>query len=164
MKKTLLIALLSLTTAISSLYATQSLTFSGPSTWTPGTSIVLSTTDTFSGFGGGSFGLSYWLQVNNAIAPFLTITGFTYFTWGGPFPPPPSLFPISFTDSSGADAGFLSTHAAEGRTGDLGASGGLIPDGSYHVTDITFALATNALAGTYTLRTTTATPRGSIQV
>ena len=40
----------------------------------------------------------------------------------------------------------------------------LVPDGSYHVMDITFALAAGAPIGTYTLHTTTASPRGSIQV
>jgi hypothetical protein len=165
MKRTLLVAVVGLTTAICPLYATQSLSFSGPTTWTPGTSIVLSTTDTYSGFGGGSWGLSYWVQVNNAIARFLTITGFTKFTFGAPDPPPPWLFPMSFTSTSGADAGFRTTTAADGSsTTDLGGSDMLIPDGSYHVTDVTFALAANAPAGTYTLRTTTAEPRGSIQV
>src|ERR1043166_4538660 len=140
MKKTLLIALLSLTTAISSLYATQSLTFSGPSTWTPGTSIVLSTTDTYSGFGGGSFGLLYWVQVNNTIAPFLSITGASFFTFIDPSQPIP-VFPLSFIENAGTDPGFLTTRAEDGHTGDLGGSGPLVLDGSYHVTDVTFALA-----------------------
>lgn len=146
MKRTLLTALVSLTFTMSSLYATtQNLSFSGPTAWTQGTSIVLSTTDTYSGFGGGSWGLSYFLQDDNAIDPFLLVTGVTYYTfsiatYNGPFP----------------------VHVGDI---DYGASSGtLIPDGSYHVTDITFALAANAPAGTYTLRTTTASPRGSIQV
>src|SRR5437016_7084167 len=50
------------------------------------------------------------------------------------------------------------------RTVDLGATGGLTPDGTYQVTAVTFALAANAPMGTYTLRTTTASPRGSIQI
>ena len=41
----------------------------------------------------------------------------------------------------------------------------LIPDGNYNdITDITFALAANAPGGIYTLRSTTASPRVSIQV
>lgn len=57
---------------------------------------------------------------------------------------------------------------ANGDTGTLGAGPNpfvLVPDGTYpDITDITFALAANAPAGTYTLRTTTASPRGSEQI
>ena len=166
MKKTLLIALIGLTTAMSSLYATQSLSFSGPTNWTPGTSITLQTNDVFTNFG-GSYGLSYWLMVNNAIAPFLTITSLTYhnpFTDGNNI----GTFPFSFNSTSGADAGFMTTTTANGQSGDLGATSNplvLVPDGTYNdITDIAFALAAGAPVGTYTLRTTTASPRGSIQV
>jgi hypothetical protein len=143
--KTALLAVIGLTISMCSLQATQSLSFSGPSTWTPGTSVVLSTQDTYSGFGGGSWGLSYFLTVDNTIDPFLWVTGVSYFTFtSGTYPGP---FPVHVGDI------------------DYGASSGtLVPDGSYHVTDITFALMANAPAGTYTLRTTTAAPRGSIQV
>src|SRR5438046_7383320 len=74
MKRTLLIALIGLTTAYAA-FAQQSvsLAFSGPTNWTPGTSVTLQCTDTFLNFG-GSFGLSYWLEVSNALAPSLTIT------------------------------------------------------------------------------------------
>lgn len=140
---------------VSSLLAQQSanLSFSGPTTWTPGTSVTLAVQDTFSL--GGSYGLSYWLQVSSAVAPSLTITGLTYFP---PFPtgytgPFPILFNIP------GEPGFM------GESPDLGSGGNMVvPDGSYHILDITFALAANAPTGTYTLRTTTASPRGSIQV
>jgi len=165
MKKTLLIALIALTTTLSSLYATQSLSFTGPTAWNPGTSIVLSVTDTYSGFGAGSYGLSYWAQVSNAIAPSLSITGLTYFTFtdGNNI----GTFPFQFNSNSGADSGYMSTTTANGQSGDLGGTSNplvTVPDGMYHVTDITFALAAGAPVGTYTLRTTTASPRGSIQV
>jgi hypothetical protein len=166
MKKLLLIALIGLTTAMSSVYATQALTFTGPSSWTPGTSITLQTNDIFTNFG-GSYGLSYWLQVNNALAPFLTITSLTYHT---PFTDGNNIgtFPFSFNSTSGADAGFMTTTTANGQSGDLGATSNplvLVPDGTYNdITDITFALAAGAPGGTYTLRTTTASPRGTIQV
>jgi hypothetical protein len=159
-----LLAVIGLTISMCSLQATQSLSFSGPTTWTPGASIVLSTTDTYSGFAGGSWGLSYWVQVNTAIASFLTIADVAHFTFTDEHLPL-LVFPLSFDSTSGADTGFRTTTAADGHTGDLGGSSSApIPDGSYHVTDITFALAANAPAGTYTLRTTTANPRGSIQV
>ena len=80
MKRTLLATIFGLTITMSSLYAggiIPQLTFTGPSNWTPGTSITLQCNNDFESFG-GSYGLSYWLQVNNAIAPFLTITSLTY--------------------------------------------------------------------------------------
>lgn len=166
MKKTLLIALIGLTTTLSSLYATQSLSFTGPSVWNVGTSVTLSVTDTYSGFGPGSWGLSYWLQLQSAIAPFISITGASYFTFTDPNYAPAPTFPVNFTSTSGADAGYLTTAETGGqmRTVDLGGTGGQTQDGTYHITDITFALAGNAPLGTYTMRTTTASPRGSIQV
>lgn len=170
MKKILLITLVGLTTAINSLCATQTLSITGPTDWTPGTSITLSVTDSYSGFGIGSFGLSYWLEVSSALAPFLTITGVTYFN---PFTDanyaPAPTFPVGFTDTSGADAGFLTTREPTGqmRTVDLGATSYPfvpVPDGTYHITDITFFLAAGAPFGFYQLRTTTASPRSSVQV
>ena len=163
MKKALLITLMVVTSAIYPVYATQSLSFSGPTTWIPGASIVLAVQDTYGNLG-GSYGLSYWVQVNTTIAPFLTITGVTNYIFNDVIYPP---FPWYFNTTSGADPGYLSTTTVDGRSGDLGATTNplsLIPDGSYHVTDITFCLTANAPAGTYTLRTTTANPRGSVQV
>ena len=56
-----------------------------------------------------------------------------------------AAFPRDFSSTSGADPGFLSTMEHGGsNTGDLGATSNplvLVPDGSYHVTDITLALA-----------------------
>jgi hypothetical protein len=166
MKKTLLIALISLTMAMNSLYATISLSLSGPTNWTPGTSVTLQCTDTFLNFG-GSYGLSYWLEVNNALAPFLRITSLTYHQ---PFPDGNNIgtFPFSFNSTSGADAGFLSTTTANGQSGDLGATSTnlvLIPDGTYpDITDITFSLAAGAPIGTFTLRTTDLNTKPSEQV
>jgi hypothetical protein len=144
-----------------------SLSFTGPTNWAPGTSITLQTNDTFVL---ESSGLSYWLQVNNAIAPFLTITSLAYnqpFTDPNSYPPFGRL-PFSFNSTSGADAGFMTTTTADGFSGDLGATTdplGPVPGGTYlDITDISFALAANAPGGTYTLRTTTAAPRGSVQV
>jgi hypothetical protein len=169
MKKLLVIALIGLTTAMSSVYATQQLTFTGPASWTPGTSITLQTNDIYSGFGGGSYGLSYWLEVSNALSSFLTITSLTYH---GPFTDGNNIgsFPFTFNATSGADAGFMTTNTnnTPAQTGDLGATSNplvLVPDGTYNdITDITFSLAANAPGGTYTLKTTTLNPRSSIQV
>jgi hypothetical protein len=170
MKRTVLITLIGLTFAMNSLFATVSLSLNGPTNWTPGTSITLQTNDTFLNFG-GSYGLSYWLEVNNALAPFLTITGLTYHQpFTDPNYAPLPTFPVGFTDNSGADAGFLSTREPTGqmRSVDLGATSNplvVIPDGTYtDITDITFALAANAPIGTFTLRTTSAGTRPSLQV
>jgi hypothetical protein len=158
MKKSLLITLISLTSAAASLQAqmSQNLGLSGPTTWTPGASVVLALQDTFSGYGGGSYGFSYWLEVNAAVAPFLTITGITsYPPFSGDNGPYPILFNVVAQDPNFR----VTSHGLGDGNGLM-----LIPDGSYHAEDITFALAAGAPAGTYTLRTTTASPRGSIQV
>ncbi len=166
MKRTLLTTIFGLTIATSSLYAMQTLSISGPGIWMPGTPVTLSVFDTYSGYGSGSWGLWYWLEVSSAFAPFLSITGVSYFTFTDPNYAPAPTFPVNFTSTSGADAGYLTTQETGGqmRTVDLGATGPQVPDGSYHITDITFALAANAPFGIYTLRTTTASPRASIQV
>ena len=149
---------------MNSLYATISLSLNGPTTWTPGTSVTLQCTDSFINFG-GSYGLSYWLEVNTALAPFLTITSLTYHQ---PFPDGNNIgtFPFSFSATSGADPGFMADMAVNG-IGDLGATSAnlvLIPDGTYpDITDITFSLAANAPIGTFTLRTTDMPTRQSIQ-
>jgi hypothetical protein len=155
MKRTLLIALVSMTIAIRSIYATQSLSFSGPTLWTPGTFVTLQCNDIFTNFG-GSYGLSYWLEVNNALAPFLSIVGLTYhspFTDGNNI----GTFPFPFNSLSGADPGFMTTTTSNGQSGDLGATSNplvLVPDGTYlDITDITFQVFPGAPPGSYTLRT-----------
>jgi PEP-CTERM motif len=167
MKRTLLVTLISLTIVATSLFAqtSQTLSISGPSGWVPGTSVTLSVYDTFSGY--SADGLSYWLMASNAIAPSLTITSVAYFTF--PFGNNIGTFPFSFNSTSGADPGFMTTTTANGQSGDLGATASTSmqpppPGVPLHVTDITFAIAANAPIGTYTLRTTTANPRGSLQV
>jgi hypothetical protein len=164
-KKALLFAPIAFMIAVSSLFAQQSttLSFGGPTSWVPGTSVTLAVQDTFSL--GGSYGLSYWLQVDSALAPFLTITGLTCFTFTDAIQE--YGFPFTFTSTAGADPGFMTTLTANGQSGDLGGSNNpltLVPDGSYHVTDITFALAAGTPVGIYTLRTTAANPRSSGQV
>lgn len=156
MKKHWLSTLIGLTFAFSAFaQGSATLSFSGPSTWVPGTSVTLAVQDTFSI--GGSYGYSYWLEVSTIVAPFFTITGETN------LPP----FPIGNNNSYPI---LFNQPGSPGFMGETGSQGGatsppmLVPDGSYHVMDITFALAAGAPAGTYTLRTTTASPRGSIQV
>ena len=55
MKRTVLIALIGLTSACSAFAYPVSLSFSGPTNWTPGTSITLQCNNTFIDIG-GSYG------------------------------------------------------------------------------------------------------------
>ncbi len=155
MKRTLLIAVIDAMMAMSSAFAqthTQSLDFSGPSVWTPGTTITLSTTLAYSGY--SSYGLSYWLEVPNAIAPFLTLNMPTYFTFTDPNNVNP--WPAAFNSGVGARAGYMS----EGN--DLGATSQMIPvppGTDYHITDIPVNILAGAPGGTYTLYSTSNSPR-----
>jgi hypothetical protein len=151
MKKTLLITMIGLTAACNVLAQEQAaLSISGPSSWARGTKVKVAVQDKYFNLG-GSNGFSYWLMVNTTVAPFLAISGLRYFPpfndgYNGPFP--------IFFDQNGVD------------NADLGASPNpvhCVPDGSYHVTDMTFAIAANAPVGTYTLHITTEIPRPSIQ-
>jgi len=150
MKKTLLVTMIGLTAACNVFAQEQAaLSISGPSSWARGTKVTVAVQDKYFNLG-GSDGFSYWLMVNTTVAPFLSITGLKYFPpfnagYNGPFP-------ILF-DQNGVDMV------------DLGATSPFhcVSDGSYHVTDMTFAIAANAPVGTYTLHITTGIPRPSIQ-
>lgn len=153
MKKTLLTAIICATTATSAIFGqhTQSISFSGPSVWMPGTTVNLDVFLTFSGY--NAYGLSYWLEVQNALAPYLAITDIQWFTFLGHGQP---IYPILFT--GGGDPGYSR------ETFDLGGSAfpDYIPSGTYHVTTITFSLADNAPNGTFTMLTTSHNPVPSI--
>jgi hypothetical protein len=129
-------------------------TFSGPTNWVPGTTLQL---DVFVGFSGfNALGISYWLEVPSAIAPSLGITGIEYFTLTDPNAPP--IFPILFTDTAGAQPGYRSTNRDLGATTDPGPGWPPIPSG-YHIATLTFAVASEAALGTYTMFTTSLSPR-----
>jgi hypothetical protein len=157
MKKAFLLAAACFTLATSSIFAGGSaptLSFTGPTNWVPGTSITLSVNLTFSGF--NAFGLSYYIETNNALAPFLSITDLQHFT----FPHGATLtVPILFHPGANGFA-----------TEDTDLGGGIsdptteppVPPGSYHVTDITFFLAAGAPVGMYVIRSSTTNPHASI--
>ena len=156
MKKSLLAAVVCALMASSAVYGqhSQSLAFTGPSSIdvNAGT-FTLNVNLTFAGY--SSFGLSYWLEVDSALAPFLSITGVTYFTFPDPNQMTPN--PAPFSLSSGTTAG----HMREGR--DLGATVNdptmkQVPPNTYHITDITFTLAAGAPTGMFDLRSTTVSP------
>ena len=124
-------------------------------TYSPNSTFTLTTSATFAGY--SASGLSYWLQVPNALAPFLTITGGVYltFTDGNQLD-----YPKTFNDNTGAAAGFLSDKGAA-NSGDLGATtAGAVTPGTYQVTTLSFTLS-GAPAGTYSLQTTNLSPKGS---
>jgi hypothetical protein len=156
MKKTLLVAIVCALTATSPLFAqhTQSLSFSNPGPiQSSGQVFNVTVSLTFAGY--SSFGLSYWLEVPNALAPFLSITGVTYSTFPDPNQTSPNPAPFSLT--SGATAGFM----REGR--DLGATVNdptmkMVPPGTYAITNLQFTLAAGAPVGMFSLRNTTVSP------
>jgi PEP-CTERM motif len=150
MKKTLLTAIICATAAISRLFGqqhVQSMSFSGPTQWIPGTTVNLDASLTFSGY--NAYGLSYWLEVPNALAPYLGITDIQWFTFPNHGQP---IYPILFT--GGGDPGYSTD------TFDLGGDAfpNSIPSGTYHVTTITFSLAAGAPNGFYTMLTTSLKP------
>jgi hypothetical protein len=154
MKKTLFAALICAMTATSAVFGqhTQQLSFTAPGSIQRGTAFTLTSNLTFTGY--SSYGLSYWLEVPNALAPFISITGATYFTFNDGNNVNP--FPAAFNTTIGATAGFMS----EGN--DLGATTNplaLVLPNTYHITDVAFLVAAGAPIGSFTLRSTTVTPR-----
>src|SRR5438477_7440960 len=51
-------------------------------TYNPTAMFSLDTTESWSGY--TAIGTSYWLEVSSALAPFITITSESYFTWSDP--------------------------------------------------------------------------------
>jgi MYXO-CTERM domain-containing protein len=119
-------------------------------------SFTLSTTLTYSGY--SSPGFSYWLEVPTALAPFISITGESFFTFttpnSGGTGTPSSDYTFVFTDTvNHPDANFAADEGGPNTTGDLGATQPTTAQGTYHVSDLAFAL-NGAPAGTYLLHTT----------
>jgi hypothetical protein len=139
-----------------SLFNTGTNTSSGQ--FAPGSTFSLDTKVTFSGYTG--VGLSYWLEVPLALAPYITITSEQYFTWTDPNQAGANTL---FTDTSGADnANFRVDTRDLGGTASTGAQNQSA--GTYPVSTLTFTLSPNAPNGNYTIQTTTITPRRSIVV
>lgn len=162
MKKLLLTLACSVVMAAAALAQTQSInlyttgTTNTSGTYAAGSSFSLDSSITFTGF--TAIGLSEWLQVNSTIAPYITITGESYFT----FTDDNQTFLTgnsnnTFILTSGANTGFR----VEGR--DVGGTAVGPTEyrtaGTYTVNTITFTLAPDAPAGTYSIATTTLSPR-----
>ena len=156
MKKALIAAVIAaVMTASGAVFAqthTQSMSFTGPTTWNPGTMVTLNASLTYAGY--SSPGFSYWLEVPAALAPFLSITNVQYFT----FDDPNNVFglPINFSDTVGARAGYMDTQRDLGATTNPAQP---IGPGTYPVTALSIAVASGAPGGTYTMFTTSNTPR-----
>ena len=125
-KKTLLITIISAMTGLGAAYAgngTQSLSFNdgngtpNSGTYMPNDTISLDIFITFAGY--NSPGLSFWLEAQNGMAPFLTIASIT---WGTTFPdpttPPGQIPGQRFDSATGASPGFLSEVPDLGSTSD----------------------------------------------
>ena len=106
-------------------------------------------------------GYSLWLEAptTNSFASALSITGAT----AGQFPDATQpTYPKAFTDSSGADSGFLSDKQGT-LSGDVGFTESSTTQsftGTAQLATYSFQL-TNATPGTYLLKTTTVSPKGS---
>jgi PEP-CTERM motif len=162
MKKLFLILICSTLATAGAFAQSQSLTLTTSGTgstsgsFNAGSVFSLDTSLTFSGY--TSNGLSYWLQVPTALAPFITITSEQYFTFTDSNNPGPK----TFNSSLGANFGFLSGQGAS-DSGDLGATsvgaGSDVAAGTYLVTTLSFSLSASAPNGTYQIRTTTLSPK-----
>jgi PEP-CTERM motif len=144
-KKLLAVILCGITAAsLSLVQAQQALSFTGPTDWVPGTQVTLSVDLTFAGY--NAIGLGYWLDASGSIAPFLTITGLTHFTfpvgYNGPFPVGIEAIDLGGDTMPGVE----------------------VAPGTYHVTDVMIAVAANAPIGSYMLLTATSSPRASAVV
>lgn len=153
--------------AISYGQTTQSITFSDNGLYggtnTSGTfnandTFSLDTNITFSGFTG--IGLSYWIEVPAALAPFITITSRQYFTWTDPTT---GAGTIVFASSNGADSGFLGENSDLGATSQTDINNNFVEAkgaGTYKVSTLGFTL-NGAPAGTYTLQLEVLSPHRS---
>lgn len=136
-------------------------------TYNPTDTFVLDVSLTLSGYNAANLqaiGLSYFLQTETSLAPFISITSITYFTFTDSTQP---STPKIFDDPAGANPGFLTARFNDGVNmdqGDLGATTNTFAenrtDGTYLITQISFSLS-GAPAGTYTLATTTINPKTS---
>jgi PEP-CTERM motif len=161
MKKTILLLTTALLlTAGWAMAQTASLSFNdnglGGGTATTGT---YSPTDTFNfdvfmTYSGGTAatGLSYWLETETGVASAINITAETYFTFT--IAQDGEAKPWTFSDTSGADTGFLTDKSAT-QSGDLGATTTGTPPGpgTFQVSNLAFSLA-GAAPGTYHLELT----------
>ena len=164
-KKILLITIISVATGIGAAYAgngTQSLSFNdgngvpNSGTYNSTDTITFDISVTFAGY--NSPGLSFWLEAQNGIAPFLHIQSIS---WGTTFPDsttsPPNVIAQGFASPTGASPGFLSEVPDLGSTGDPFTPA---PPGTYLEAHITLSI-TGASPGIFILQSTVVSPHAS---
>ncbi len=165
MKKTLLITIISAMMGISVAYAgtgTQSLSFDDGS-GTPNAGTYMSTDtisfDVFLTFAGyNSPGMSFWLEGQNGIAQFLTLTSVTFgTTFPDPTTPSGQIPGQHFNSASGASPGFMSEVPDLGSTGDPQTPA---TPGTYLECHVVLQV-TGAMMGTFILQSTTVVPHAS---
>ena len=159
MKKAVLVTLICVLTACGAAFGQQKLSFNDNNgtptagTYNPNDTFSIDVSLRYRGF--SSLGLSYWLEVQSALAPYISITNVTYFTF---LDPNQSGNPTSFNSTIGADTGYLT------ETRDLGATAVnvsmSVPPGTYLVASIQFTL-NGAPPGRYLLKSTTVSPHAS---
>ena len=159
MKKTLLTTIICGMMAAGTAFSqnSQSLSFTpSGTTFHPGDTFSVETFLSYSPY--SAYGLTYYLELSNAQAPFLTITAENFLTFNDANQPGwPN--PFNFAMTNGVDNGFMAT------SNDLGATTQpltLVGPGTYDVSHITLQIAGNAAPGVYTFFTTSTNPRPSI--
>ena len=161
MKKTVILSLLSLVLASRMAFANYSLSFNDNSgtanagSYTAGTSFSFDVYLTLSGTSSAT-GISYWLDTAAISKDYFTITSFTLnnSTFDTKNTTASTPYSFTFAESNGnyADVNNL------GGTRDPGSALGA---GTYLVGTITLSISNTAAAGTYSLATTTLTPKAS---
>ncbi|MEY2546648.1 MAG: hypothetical protein QOG48_1765 [Verrucomicrobiota bacterium] len=104
-------------------------------------------------------GFSLWMEAPTGLASSLSLTSFTLNTWTDKNQP---VVPKVFTDPVGTHSGFLSDKEST-RSGDMGGTSDGSQNqinGTYNLANYTFSLS-GAAPGTYTIFTTTVSPKGS---
>jgi hypothetical protein len=171
MKKSLLLTFAGLMAAVTMTFG-QSATFALSDnnlyggTATSGTflasdTFTLSLSGTISGMTAGfsATGFSLWMEDPTALGSALSLTSFTMGQWTDKNQ---ATVPKTFTDTVGTHSGFLSDKTAT-QSGDMGgtdAGGQNVGNGTYSLANYTFSLS-GAAPGTYTIFTTTVSPKGS---
>jgi hypothetical protein len=163
MKSILLITIISTMMGIGAAYGqSQSLSFNdgngvpNSGTYNVNDTITLDINVTFSGY--SSFGLSFWLEASNGIAPFLRITSIAYGTaFSDPTANPTNAL---FNSTSGASLGFMSEVYDMGSTVADPTTQPPIAPGTYLVAHITISLM-NAPGINFIIQSTTVSPHAS---
>lgn len=163
MKKTLLLTILCALTATGVAFGqSQTLSFddgvgtADAGSYDPDDTFTLDVSLTFTGY--DAYGISYWLDVPDASASLLQITGITYFFFTDPNDSVDNPEMFTFDLGNGRTA----------TTNDLGASvtdpvpGNEIPAGTYVITTLNFSITGATIGSTFTLNSSTVAPRRSL--